>query len=59
VWCSERFGPLPADLKEVVQRIKEGDELLVFAYGSLKKDTGEPNLNAKGVFILGAPQAPA
>lgn len=50
VWCGEKYGPLPPELKEVVQQLRDGDEVLVYGYVSLKSADGEPRINCKGLF---------
>ena len=50
VWAGEKFGPLPIELKELVQTLREGLEVLVYGYVSLTAQ-GEPRLNCKGLFV--------
>jgi hypothetical protein len=57
-WGGERFGPLPPDLKSAIANLSEGDEVLVYAYISLSRKSGEPQGNVKGVFILGENKIP-
>jgi hypothetical protein len=49
VWGSEKFSPLPKDVKEYLQNIGDGDELLVYGYVSLSKTQSEPRINLKGL----------
>lgn len=50
-WCGERYGALPPELKDTIQQLKEGDEVLVYAFVSLSTKTGEPHMNVKGLFV--------
>lgn len=52
VWCGEKFGPLPSELKATRNSLAEGDEILVYGYVSLSKTQGDPRINARGIFIL-------
>jgi hypothetical protein len=51
VWCGEKYGALPIELKEAVQSLRDGDEVLVYGYVSLSGAQGEPRINCKGLFI--------
>jgi hypothetical protein len=51
VWAGEKFGALPPELKEAVQSLREGDEVLVYGYVTLTRTQGEPRINCKGLFV--------
>jgi len=52
-WFGGKYSKVPEEITKVAKSIKQGDEVYVYGYVSIK-ETGENTLNTRGLFRVGA-----